>query len=73
MFFEKDTTYNDIREKSLMQWLDEMEASDDLVAHGGVTLAREYIQHLKDEIRRLEHENELKNTYLKKFSKRKLL
>ena len=25
MFFKEDTTFNDIRDKSLQQWLDEME------------------------------------------------
>ena len=54
MFNREDNTYNEIREKSLFQWLDEME------------LTREYIQHLKDENKRLEEQNKLKNEYLKK-------
>ena len=45
MFGMKDNTYNDIREKSLMQ-------------------------HLKDEIKRLESENALKAKYLKKMKAR---
>ena len=63
--------YNDIREKSLNQWLDEMEKHEDIAVRGGVKLAREYVQHLRDEIDRLKGENELKNSYLKKISKRK--
>ena len=63
--------YNDIREKSLNQWLDEMEKHEDIAVRGGVKLAREYVQHLRDEIDRLQGENELKNSYLKKISKRK--
>ena len=32
MFTKPDNTYNDIREKSLMQWLDEMEQHSDAEA-----------------------------------------
>ena len=71
MFFKEDTTYNDIREKSLMQWLDEMEQHDDIAVRGGVKLNREYIQHLQEKIKKLEQENELKNQYLKKMAAKK--
>ena len=70
MFFQEDNTYNDIREKSLMQWLDEMEQHEDVAVRGGVKLTRDYVQYLKDEVQRLKDENELKNTYLMKMSKR---
>lgn len=70
MFLKDDNTYNDIREKSLMQWLDEMENHEDIAVRGGVKLCREYMQHLKDKNTKLEQENELKNSYLKKVSKR---
>ncbi len=56
MFTRPDNTYNDIREKSLMQWLDEMEQHSDVAVRGGVKLTREYVQHLQEEIRRLEEE-----------------
>ena len=42
MFIKDDNTYNDIREKSLNQWLDEMEKHEDIAVRGGVKLAREY-------------------------------
>ena len=67
MFTRPDNTYNDIREKSLMQWLDEMEQHSDVAVRGGVKLTREYVQHLQEEIRRLEEENQLKAQYLKKM------
>ena len=70
MFLKEDNTYNDIREKSLMQWLDEMESHQDIAVRGGVKLCREYMQYLKDKNERLKEENELKNRYLKKMSKR---
>ena len=66
MFNREDNTYNEIREKSLYQWLDEMEKHEDIAVRGGVKLKREYIQHLKDENKRLEEQNKLKNEYLKK-------
>ena len=68
MFFQEDNTYNDIRDKSLMQWLDEMEQHEDVAVRSGVQLARDYIQYLKDENQKLKNENELKNSYLKKMA-----
>lgn len=70
MFGMKDNTYNDIREKSLMQWLEDIENHEGIVVRGGVRLTREYLQHLKDEIKRLESENALKAKYLKKMKAR---
>ena len=70
MFTRPDNTYNDIREKSLMQWLDEMEQHEDLAVSGGVKLAREYVQYLKDEIKRQGEENQLKAQYLKKMKEK---
>ena len=70
MFTRPDNTYNDIREKSLMQWLDEMEQHSDVAVRGGVKLTREYMQHLQEEIRRLEEENQLKAQYLKKMKEK---
>lgn len=68
MFFREDHTYNDIREKSLLRWLEEMEKHQDVAVHGGVKLCREYMEHLKEENRKLVEANELKNTYLKRLA-----
>lgn len=70
MFLQEDNTYNDIRQKSLNQWLDEMEKHEDVAVRCGVKLTREYIQYLNNEINRLKEENQLKNEYLKKMSHR---
>ncbi|MBQ8821899.1 MAG: hypothetical protein IJZ82_04600 [Lachnospiraceae bacterium] len=70
MFIREDNTYNDIREKSLMQWLTEMEQHEDVAVRGGVKLCREYMAHLKQQNDNLKHEIELKNHYLRKMSKR---
>ena len=60
MFIKEDNTYNDIREKSLLQWLNEMEKHEDVAVRGGVKL----------ENKRLDSENNLKNEYLKKVVKK---
>ena len=70
MFIKEDTTYNDIREKSLLSWLDEMEQHEDIAVRGGVTLCIEYVQYLKQKVSQLEHENELKNQYMRKIAKK---
>lgn len=66
MFMSDDNTFNEIRERSLKQWLDEMEIHEDIAVNGGVKLCREYLEHLEVKIKRLEDENELKNQYLRK-------
>ena len=71
MFQIEDNTFRDLRERSLLKWLEDMEKHEDMDVRGGVRLCREYIQSLKDENARLRQENQLKNEYLKKFSKRK--
>ena len=71
MFQMEDHTYRDLRERSLMQWLEEMETHEDMTVRGGVRLCREYIQSLQDQNLQLRQENQLKNEYLRKFSKRK--
>lgn len=70
MIFQDDTTFNDIREKSLNQWLDDMEVHEDIVVRSGVKLTRDYIEYLKQENARLKEENELKNAYLKRLRER---
>lgn len=63
----EDTTYQEIRKKSLEQWLTDMEQHEDVAVRGGVKLTREYIQSLEAKNRKLKEENELKNEYLKKL------
>ncbi len=67
MWNMEDNTYNDIRRRSLNQWLEEMEAHGDIAVRGGVKLAREYMSYLEEKISRLEQENSLKNEYLKQI------
>ena len=71
MFQIEDNTFRDLRERSLMQWLEEMERHEDAAVRGGVRLCREYIQSLHDNNRQLQESNDLKSEYLRKYSKRK--
>ena len=68
MFGREDNTYNEIREKSLMQWLDEMERHEDVAVRGGVRLCREYMEYLKTQNDRLKEENEVKKEYVRKLA-----
>lgn len=70
MFRIEDNTYRDLRERSLLQWLEEMERHGDMTVRGGVRLCREYLAYLEEENRRLREENELKNTYLRKLAQK---
>jgi len=66
-WYSEDNTYNDIRDKSLMKWLSEMEQHEDIEVRGGVKLAREYVEYLKQENENLKSEVALRNEYLKKM------
>ena len=70
MWVKEDNTCNDIRRRSVEQWLQEIENNDDLVVRGGVKVTREYIEYLETEIDRLKEENQLKNGYLKKAAEK---
>ena len=56
MYFSEKSEYNSIREKSLEQWLDEMEKHPDVAVRCGVKLCREYVEHLQDEVDKLKEE-----------------
>ncbi len=67
MFQKKDNTYAEIREKSVLQWLDEMGRHDDIEVRGGVRVSTDYILDLKRQINDLEKKNKVKDSYLKKM------
>ena len=70
MLKNTDNTFNEIRSRSLMKWLEDMENHEDVEVRGGVRLCREYLMHLMNENDRLKQENELKNSYLKKMAEK---
>ena len=67
MFIKEDNTYNDIREKSIKQWLQEMSVHEDVAVRGGVKVTEDYLDYLKGQIQELEQKNKLKDEYLKKM------
>lgn len=67
----KDNTYNEIRAKSLQQWLSEMQQHEDVAVRCGVPLVRDYIGHLEQECAKLQEESSLKSEYLKKLAVKK--
>ncbi|MDO5521436.1 MAG: hypothetical protein Q4G58_13170 [bacterium] len=67
MFGKEDTTYNDMRYDSMMQWLLEVREGEDVVNRGGAKLTIEYIEHLNKKIKELEDKNALKDEFLKKM------
>ena len=70
MYFAKHREDNESRQKSLCQWIDATEKHEDVAVRCGVRLARDYMEYLKEENKKLQEENELKNSYLKKLAGR---
>ncbi len=72
MFIKEDNTYNEIREKSIRQWLQEMSVHEDVAVRGGVKVTEDYLNYLKGQIQELEQKNKLKDEYLKKMREKTL-
>lgn len=70
MIIQEDNTYNEIREKSMKQWLNELAESEDIVNRGGARLTIDYLEHLNRKIKMLEDKNALKDKYLRKLAKK---
>lgn len=75
MFFREDHTFREIQERSVMDWLNQIENHDDLLVRGGVKATREYIDSLRKQIQVLEEKGRMKDQFLKKLKndKRELL
>ena len=72
MFIKEDNTYNEIREKSIRQWRQEMSVHEDVAVRGGVKVTEDYLDYLKRQIQELEQKNRLKDEYLKKMREKAL-
>lgn len=64
---QEDHIYADMIEKSTMQWLEQVQAGEDLVNKHGAKLAVTYIESLNKKIKELESKNALKDEFLKKL------
>ena len=67
---QEDNTYNDLRENSIRQWLEDMSRHEDVAVRGGVKVTAEYLEDLKKQIRQLEEKCALKDAYLKKMKEK---
>ncbi len=67
MFFHEDYTFENLRERSVEQWLGDIEGHEDLLVRGGVKVTREYIEDLKKQIENLKRSNALKDQFLKQL------
>ena len=67
MFTREDNTYQDMIEKSTLQWLDEAIEGDDIVNRHGAKLTKEYVESLKQKIAELEEKNKMKDEFLRKL------
>ena len=72
MFIKEDNTYNEMRESSMMQWLNDLIKSEDIVNRGGAKVTLEYIEYLNNKIKELESKNMLKDEFLRKLKKSSL-
>lgn len=67
MFFKEDQTYGQMKQDSVIGWLNALLECDDLVNRQGAKVTLEHIESLKRKIKELEDKNALKDEYLKKL------
>jgi len=71
MFGKEDRTYDELRDKSIKKWLEDMNQHKDVEVRGGVRVTTDYIAYLKRKIMMLEEKSALKDKYLKKVKEDK--
>lgn len=71
MIIKEDNIYNEMREKSMMQWLNQLTEGDDVVNKHGAKLTIEYLAYLDKKIKQLEDKNALKDEFLRKMKNKK--
>lgn len=72
MWQKEDNTYNETRERAVLQWLEEIETYEDLVVRDGVRVTRDYILYLKKKIEEMESLNRQKDAFLKRLKQEKM-
>lgn len=71
MFIKEDNTYQEIRERSVLKWLEDMSQHEDVAVRGGVKAATDHIMALQRQIACLEEKNALKDKYLRQMLEKK--
>ena len=72
MWQKEDNTYNETRERAVLQWLEEIETYEDLVVRDGVRVTRDYILYLKKKIEEMGSLNRQKDAFLKRLKQEKM-
>lgn len=66
MVIKEDNSYNEMKGRSILKWLNEQIENGDKVNSSGAKATLEYIDYLNRKIKALEDKNALKDEYLKK-------
>lgn len=71
MVIKEDNSYNEMKGRSILKWLNEQLENGDKVNSSGAKVTLEYIDYLNRKIKALEDKNALKDEYLKKLKQSK--
>lgn len=67
MIIKEDNTYNEMKRRTILNWLNGQMESGNNINSSGAKVTLEYIDYLNRKIRALEDKNALKDEYLKKL------
>lgn len=70
MKIREDNTYNEMKGRTILKWLNDLSENDNKVNSSGAKVTLEYIEYLNRKIKELEAKNNLKDDYLKKLKER---
>lgn len=71
MVIKEDNSYNEMKGRTILKWLNEQLENGDKVNSSGAKVTLEYIDYLNRKIKALEDKNALKDEYLKKLKQSK--
>ncbi|MDO5517914.1 MAG: hypothetical protein Q4F66_10185 [Clostridium sp.] len=67
MIIKEDNTYNEMKGRTILNWLNGQIEAGDKINSSGAKVTLEYIDYLNRKIKALEDKNALKDEYLKKI------
>ncbi|NME82142.1 hypothetical protein [Clostridium sp. SM-530-WT-3G] len=70
MKIKEDNSYNEMKGRSVLKWLNDLAESDHKVNSSSSKVTLEYIEYLNRKIKELEAKNSLKDEYLKKLKEK---
>ena len=72
MFIKEDNTFNDMRKKSTMQWLEQLLDGEDVVNKHGAKLTLEYIDYLYKKNDELKEQIALRDEFLRRLKSKEV-